>query len=274
MTSKLTKEELRKVLGSHGVTLPPVSAKKEELVKLYQEVVGDKENCSSDDEIAFNHDASRVETNLDISNLDDDSLSQLLKDHGVDVGPIVASTRSFYEKKLAIVMSGSQFSSGAELSDTENEEDDDQPSAVTVEVGHQNTSPNKSSLRQRITQFKDEVDSVSPNKSIHNYKEIETKKEVVTRTRDGRETRDSQHTLEREETNDPPTAIKRKNFLLSKLVKLVLIILILVVIYLIVTTKTDDDDVAPPEKVIASVQSHQDLPDRDSLPDASNVADI
>jgi len=274
MVSRLTKDQLRKVLAEHGVSLPPVSAKKEELVKLYEEHVGEREE-SSDDEIAFNPariSAQTSTTELDISTLDDDSLTQLLQDQGVDVGPIVASTRSFYKKKLSLMMTGSQFSSGMSGSDTE--EEDDQPSGVTVRVdGDQKMSPAQTSLRQRMTRLTDHVDSPSHNRSVHNYKVTETKKEVVTRTRDGVETRDKQHTIEREELDDPHLLeIKKKRSLASKMVKLVLISLILVVIYLIITTKTEEDEV---EKVISSVQSHQhDLPDRDPIPDASNVADI
>jgi len=276
MASRLTKDQLRTVLSEHGVTLPPLSAKKDELVKLYEEHVGEKEE-SSDDEIAFNPvrvSAQTSTTELDISTLDDESLTQLLQDQGVDVGPIVASTRSFYKKKLSLMMTGNQFSSGMSGSDTE-EEEDDQPSAITVRVdGDQKMSPVQTSLRQRMTQLTDDVDSPSLNRSVHNYKVTETKKEVVRRTRDGVETRDKQHTIEREELDDPHLLeIKKKGSMMSRIVKLVLISLILVVIYLIITTETEEEDEV--EKVISSVQSHQqDLPNRDPIPDASNVADI
>lgn len=50
--SSFTKDELRLVLVNHGVDLPNTSAKKEELVALYEEFVApqDKGEFSSDDE--------------------------------------------------------------------------------------------------------------------------------------------------------------------------------------------------------------------------------
>ena len=127
MTS-LTKEELRQALISHGVTdLPPMSAMKEELVSLYEEHVAPtakgSTDFSSDDEVDLKSSprkrasttssasskkadagASNVVEELDIDALDDDELFEKLKEIGIDVGPVVASTRPFYQKKLAMVL--------------------------------------------------------------------------------------------------------------------------------------------------------------------------
>merc|ERR1712025_437441 len=57
---------------------------------------------------------------------------------GIDVGPIVSSTRPFYKKKLALVLKGENMvntSNGDDYSDTdpETEPEDDQPAGTTVE---------------------------------------------------------------------------------------------------------------------------------------------
>ena len=149
--STLTKEELRNALINHGVSsLPPLSAKKDELVALYEEHVAPLENgsgdFSSDDEISINRSPSKrastasrltkvsstsklskssskspkkskksvTEENsltvdgVDVDALDDDELFRLLKENGIDVGPIVSSTRPFYKKKLALVLKGEE----------------------------------------------------------------------------------------------------------------------------------------------------------------------
>jgi len=313
--SSLTKEELRKALISHGVELPPISAKKEELVLLYQEHVTPADDkagdfSSDDEEVAFNDNkppkeyfSSRVESAVDISAMDDDTLFRSLKQHGVEVGPIVASTRPLYEKKLAVVMFGpvEATESSKEFSDTEPEdeddEEDDQPAAVVEKVvpatRSEPTSPPSPSkspgLRQRMTGFRDELDNSlgtgSPRKSIHSYKVTEVKRQTVTRNRDGQETRDSHHTVEREESDrDSAFTPTKKSSLLSSVcppfLYLLLILLVLLGIYLVFSTKTDDGGVTPAEKVIDAINSaveHPPLPppvERDPAPDASNVADV
>ena len=169
--SSLTKEELRQALISHGVTdMPPASAKKDELVSLYEEHVAPIANgsadFSSDDEVDFKSSPSKrastasraskvsnaskvsksgsksplkkaeagdstVAEEFDIEALDDDELFEKLKENGIDVGPIVASTRPFYKKKLAMVLSGESMNgtngNGVGFSDTEEEDVETEP---------------------------------------------------------------------------------------------------------------------------------------------------
>ena len=183
--SSLTKEELRTALITHGVTdLPPQSAKKDELVALYEEHVAPTANgsaeFSSDDEVYLKSSPSKrasaaskvsrvsnssktskvskasvsskspkkkpaadslVVDGLDIEALNDDELFEKLKENGVDVGPIVSSTRPFYMKKLAMVLRGETMNTtngnsngSAEFSDDtdpETEPEDDQPAVET-----------------------------------------------------------------------------------------------------------------------------------------------
>ena len=162
--SSLTKEELRNALIAHGVTdVPPQSAKKDELVALYEEHVAPTANgsaeFSSDDEVYLNSSPSKrasaaskaskasnsskvsksssksprkkagdgdggmVIDGVDIDALDDDELFEKLKENGVEVGPIVASTRPFYKKKLLMVLKGETMNTtngnGAEFSDND-----------------------------------------------------------------------------------------------------------------------------------------------------------
>merc|ERR1711894_255088 len=77
--------------------------------------------------------------NIDIGSLDDDQLFEMLKKNGVEVGPIVASTRKFYEKKLSEALAGESATASngtngtKEFSDTEPEdEEEEQPAVVEV----------------------------------------------------------------------------------------------------------------------------------------------
>ena len=84
---------------------------------------------------------SLVVDGLDIEALNDDELFEKLKENGVDVGPIVSSTRPFYMKKLAMVLRGETMNTtngnsngSAEFSDDtdpETEPEDDQPAVET-----------------------------------------------------------------------------------------------------------------------------------------------
>ena len=77
--------------------------------------------------------------NIDIGSLDDDQLFEMLKKNRVEVGPIVASTRKFYEKKLSEALAGESATASngtngtKEFSDTEPEdEEEEQPAVVEV----------------------------------------------------------------------------------------------------------------------------------------------
>jgi len=188
--SNLTKEELRTALINHGVTdLPPQSAKKDELIALYDEHVAPAANgsaeFSSDDEVYLQSSPSKrtskaskvsntsklskssakspksrasesalVVDGIDIEALDDDELFEKLRENGIAPGPIVASTRPFYMKKLAMVLrgetmnqtNGSNGSNGADYSDTdpEEEQEEEQP-VVETRTTRRSASSKKSS---------------------------------------------------------------------------------------------------------------------------------
>jgi len=311
--SSLTKEELKNALINHGAPVPPSSAKKEEFVQAYEEHIAPLEvengGFSSEDEESTSSSKKRtsrsklstsskisssskkssgspkkakiiinetegIEMTVDVESLDDDQLFEMLKKNGVTAGPIVGSTRKFYEKKLSIVLNGGNSSiTGEEFSDTEpeaEEEEDDQPSVQVAPERRRSTrslvtaSPSspvtlpESGLRQRLTlgEMRDEIDSSpvlgSPRSSIHSYKVTETTRQVTTRAQDGSETVDIKHSVERTELTkpDPP-----KKSLISRMIyptiKLIILLILLFGLYVVFTTPSDG--VTPVDKVVDKV---------------------
>ncbi|KAL6106484.1 tmpo [Pungitius sinensis] len=120
--SVLTKEKLKNELAANNVPLPGGEHKKEVYVQLYLKnltVLNEKKSppadmFSSDEELpppvvsnksrsgrkaTKKTDKPRSEE-VEVTDLTDEDLKQQLEKHGVVSGPVVASTRKFYEKKL------------------------------------------------------------------------------------------------------------------------------------------------------------------------------
>lgn len=117
--SVLTKDKLKNELTANNVPLPSGEHKKEVYVQLYLKnltILNNKspptDTFSSDEELPApvvsnksrsgrkatrKTDKPRTE---EVTDLTDEDLKQQLAKHGVDPGPIVASTRKVYEKKL------------------------------------------------------------------------------------------------------------------------------------------------------------------------------
>ncbi|XP_023192808.1 lamina-associated polypeptide 2, isoforms beta/gamma-like isoform X1 [Xiphophorus maculatus] len=100
----LSKSRLKSDLVAHNVELPPAGSKKEAYVALHLRHV-DQTNAadfSSDDDQEHNVAGGDPEgaKELDPSALTDKDLKALLFKYGVKAGPILASTRAVYEKKL------------------------------------------------------------------------------------------------------------------------------------------------------------------------------
>ncbi|XP_054632159.1 thymopoietin b [Dunckerocampus dactyliophorus] len=119
--SVLTKDKLKNELTANNVPLPSGEHKKEVYVQLYLKNLTVQNNkksppgdtFSSDDELPTpvvsnksrsgrkatrKTDKPRVE--VEVTELTDEDLKQQLAKYGVDSGPILASTRKLYEKKL------------------------------------------------------------------------------------------------------------------------------------------------------------------------------
>ncbi|KAL3061269.1 lamina-associated polypeptide 2-like [Trematomus bernacchii] len=124
--SVLTKDKLKNELTANNVALPSGEHKKEVYVQLYLNnltVLNDKKSppvdtFSSDEELPTpvvsnksrsgrkatkKTDKPRSEE-AEVTDLTDDDLKQQLAKHGVETGPIVATTRKLYEKKLQKVL--------------------------------------------------------------------------------------------------------------------------------------------------------------------------
>jgi hypothetical protein len=299
--ASLTKEELKNALISHGAPVPPASAKKDEFIQAYEEHVApldaggefssDEEGPKTPSKRVSNvskgkpstssrksqgsprktpskalEDSVDIEMNIDIGSLDDDQLFEMLKKNGVEVGPIVASTRKFYEKKLTAALAGetapaSNGTNGTkEFSDTEpedeEEEEEEQPAVVEVAAKRRTPRSGKSSsssgLRQRLA-LADELDSspASPGarRAIHSYKVTETTRQVTTRSKDGTETVDTKHSVERSESQGVSPTGSRSIFsrLAYPLLKLAIFLTLLIGVYIVFTTPSDG--VTPIDKV-------------------------
>uniref|UniRef100_A0A3B3BDK6 LEM domain containing 1 n=1 Tax=Oryzias melastigma TaxID=30732 RepID=A0A3B3BDK6_ORYME len=143
----LSKARLKSDLVAHNVALPPAASKKEVYVELHLRNIEQKNAAefSSDDEEQTQEEAGRNEdpevTQVpDPSKLTDECLKAALLKHGVKAGPIVASTRALYEKKLRKLLlhsNGDGELNGAEkaelYSDSEEEqEEEEEPDEESV----------------------------------------------------------------------------------------------------------------------------------------------
>jgi len=230
-------------------------------------------------------DSADIEMNVDIGSLDDDQLFEMLQKNGLEVGPIVASTRKFYEKKLAVALTGvaprsvsNGYSDTEPEDDSEEEEDSEQPGVhVSRTLSPRSStkasgSGSDSGLRQRLA-LSESVDSspttlVSPRRAIHSYKVTETTRQVTTRARDGTETTDTKHWVERTESTGakPTTNASSKPWisgLLYLLLKLIIVCILVVGLYVAFTTPSDG--VTPVDKVLETINSA--LPPKDALKD-------
>ncbi|XP_051948205.1 lamina-associated polypeptide 2, isoforms beta/gamma-like isoform X2 [Xyrauchen texanus] len=143
--AQFSKERLKSELTAHNVELPPAESKKHVYVELYLKYV--KKNStdfSSDEEEDHLNDSSVEEREeslvmADVDLLTDDQLKAKLLQYGFKTGPIVASTRALYEKKLHMLMDTPTKASlqrvngtadGSQYSDSEEEEDKESESEI------------------------------------------------------------------------------------------------------------------------------------------------
>lgn len=123
--SQLSKARLKSDLIAHNVALPPAKSKKEVYVELHTRHVDQKNGAdfSSDEEQDQGEDDEEPKDAeaLDPSHLTDDDLRSALLQHGVKAGPIVASTRAVYERKLRnLLLSNGHSKSNGKSDDKEN----------------------------------------------------------------------------------------------------------------------------------------------------------
>ncbi|KAJ8377698.1 hypothetical protein AAFF_G00254790 [Aldrovandia affinis] len=117
--AQFSKQRLKSALVAHNVDLPAGESKKRVYLELYLKHVSTKRaaDFSSDEEeqVTENHaeepsvqeeeeeekeEQQEEPDDMDVTQLTDDELKAQLLQYGVKAGPIVASTRALYEKKL------------------------------------------------------------------------------------------------------------------------------------------------------------------------------
>ncbi|XP_060792885.1 LEM domain-containing protein 1 [Neoarius graeffei] len=109
--AQFSKQRLKSELISHNVELPPAESEKQAYLEVYMKHVGNKNSAdfSSDEEEQVQNGHGEEERGedsdmVDLSSLTDGQLKHRLLQYGVKAGPIVASTRALYEKKLHKMM--------------------------------------------------------------------------------------------------------------------------------------------------------------------------
>ncbi|XP_071333043.1 LEM domain-containing protein 1 isoform X4 [Trachinotus anak] len=161
----LSKSRLKSDLVAHNVELPPPRSKKDVYVRLYLKHI-DRKNAadfSSDEEDEVQDVADKGKNTEDakipdLSGMTDDDLKAALLTHGVKAGPIVASTRALYEKKLSKLLQPDNHLNGAEeailYSDSEEEEEngEEEDAESGTEEEKQETVEQSDQVQQEISQ--------------------------------------------------------------------------------------------------------------------------
>ncbi|KAM3618047.1 uncharacterized protein V6R79_014439 [Siganus canaliculatus] len=146
----LSKSRLKSDLVAHNVALPPAKSKKDVYVELHLKHI-DQRNAadfSSDEEDEQVNDVADNEVDPndaevpDLRTWTDDDLKDALLQHGIKAGPIVATTRALYEKKLRKVLesNGHENLNGGEKDSvvySDSEEEEEGPEEIQEETGEQ-----------------------------------------------------------------------------------------------------------------------------------------
>ncbi|KAF7209273.1 transcript variant X6 [Nothobranchius furzeri] len=152
----LTEEPVRPLKVSHHVQQPPAaSRKKGDLQQQLKHIhLSQAAGFSSDEDDPEQDGADPKEAErLDPSDLTDDALRVTLLKYGVKPGPVVASTRALYERKLRTLLqpSGPEELNEAEIgilySDSEGSEQDDREAA---EMSDQTKPPSSKLPREPV----------------------------------------------------------------------------------------------------------------------------
>ncbi|XP_062318138.1 lamina-associated polypeptide 2-like [Osmerus eperlanus] len=136
--SVLTKDKLKSELTANNVSLPSGEHKKEVYVQLYRKTLtvlnkksSPPDTFSSDEELpapvsnksrsgrkATRKTDKPASEEVEVTDLTDEGLKDQLMKHGIDAGPIVASTRKVYEKKLTKLLDQSAVEMTPSLPET------------------------------------------------------------------------------------------------------------------------------------------------------------
>ncbi|XP_046896859.1 LEM domain-containing protein 1 isoform X3 [Hypomesus transpacificus] len=162
--AQFSKQRLKSELVANNITLPDAESKKQVYLDLYFTHIGQKRAADfssdeDDDQVQDVGEEEKTEDSemLDSKGLTDDELKASLLKHGVRAGPIVASTRALYERKLeGLLQPASQpklngTGDTGQYSDSEEEEDisvSEQAGPETVSHLDQNQQEDRQVLPQ------------------------------------------------------------------------------------------------------------------------------
>lgn len=172
-----SKERLKSELMAHNVDLPPPESKKHAYVELYlKHVRTNTTDFSSDEEedhLSGSAEKEEKAEMVDLGLLTDDQLKAKLLQYGVKAGPIVASTRALYEKKLKRLMDSSAQASQHRVNGTRDaglysdneeedgrEEDEDKESSESEQLRSDTmarTETSKTASREPVTDVLSEM---------------------------------------------------------------------------------------------------------------------
>ncbi|XP_029318181.1 thymopoietin a isoform X3 [Cottoperca gobio] len=229
--SVLTKEKLKNELLAHNVELPSGNPTKDVYVQLYLKNItaNNKKHVtattldvfSSDDELPPPVVSSRSRSSgrkatrktdkvrpdeMDVTVLTDDGLKDELLKHGVDAGPIVASTRKLYEKKLQRLLDdGPAQLPLPELVLTE------------IQVNHNGNSESDlySDKEDEVTAEQEPVTEPEPPPVVEKPVRSRGKTPVTSRTRSGQHHTRDQLMDDDDDDEEPVLQVKRRSRRLS-----------------------------------------------------------
>uniref|UniRef100_A0A8C2KGA7 Zgc:92287 n=1 Tax=Cyprinus carpio TaxID=7962 RepID=A0A8C2KGA7_CYPCA len=171
-----SKERLKSELIAYNVDLPPPESKKHAYVELYlKHVRTNNTDFSSDEEedhLAGSAKKEEAAEMVDLGLLTDDQLKAKLLQYGVKAGPIVASTRALYEKKLKRLLDSSAqtsqhrvngtrdaglYSDDEEEDERVEDEDKDSESEQLLSETMARTETSKTASREPVTDVLSEM---------------------------------------------------------------------------------------------------------------------
>ncbi|XP_036390344.1 LEM domain-containing protein 1 isoform X1 [Megalops cyprinoides] len=187
--AQFSKQRLKLELVAHNVPLPAGESKKQVYLDLYLKYIAKNKaaDFSSDEEDQAQEDAvqepsvsqeeeeqqNEESDKMDVTQLTDDELKAEFQKYGVKVGPIVASTRVLYERKLQRLLDPAPqpkqngTSNADQYSDSEEEDDESgcecerpgpEPAAVTVTESDQSQLRDSRPVKDVLTEMFPDAD--------------------------------------------------------------------------------------------------------------------
>ncbi|KAI5095868.1 hypothetical protein C0J45_14298 [Silurus meridionalis] len=175
--SRFSKQRLKSELVSHGVELAPSEREKQAYLQVYMQHVANKSADFSSDEEEQGQNGHEEEKGgedsdmVDLCSLTDNQLKHKLLRYGVKAGPIVASTRALYEKKLYRMMtqhlqnSVNSKDDAGKYSDSEEEKGEEEESGSEL-LGPESVSITDQSLNPSTESVTDVLMEMFPDTAM------------------------------------------------------------------------------------------------------------